>query len=55
MALAEAGRFEEAVRWQRELVHQAEQSGEGARAKALRANLTLYQRREPCCAPLGRP
>ena len=55
MALAQAGRFEEAIRWQRELIHQAEEAGEVERLRLLRANLSLYQHGEPCCAPLGQP
>lgn len=48
MALAELGRFEEAVRWQRDLVGQAESGGAPPVVRArLSANLARYERGEP--------
>ena len=51
MAHAELGAFDEAARWQRELVAQAEQIGRPDLVALFRANLTLYERNEPVRAP----
>lgn len=49
MAYAEAGRFDEAVRWQRELVEQLGDEAEAATVQRWRHHLALYERRQPCC------
>ncbi len=55
MALAEQGRFDEAVGWQRRLILEAERAARGASGDALlgrlRERLALYERGEPCRAP----
>lgn len=50
MALAQNGRFDEAVRVQEELVRRAEQAGNPAVTARLRANLERYRDGRPCCA-----
>jgi tetratricopeptide (TPR) repeat protein len=50
MALAEAGRFAEAARWQREAIARATREGSG-RAERMRDNLQLYERATPCRTP----
>ena len=56
MAYAEAGRFDEAIRWQEELIERLGEAGEGGEGELppgtmerLRAHLALYERGEPCC------
>ena len=49
MALAEQGRFEEAVTWQRRLIQEAERAP--ALLPRLRERLAAYERGEPCRAP----
>ncbi len=49
MALAEAGRFTEAVEWQETLIEQAEQRGDKKAAAQARAHLALYSRGKACC------
>ena len=51
MALAELGRFDEAVRWQRTAIGMASQSGRTDVAGRLAANLRLYETRRPCRVP----
>ena len=51
MALAELGRFEEAVAWQRRLIREAERSGGGDLLVRLQSRLALYERQQPCRAP----
>jgi len=53
MALAEAGRFEEAVAWQQQVIRQATEAGEakGPAHTARLERLELYQRGEPVRAP----
>lgn len=51
MALAELGRFDDAVRWQREAMTIAEQNSRNAEQGLLERRLALYQRGEPCRAP----
>jgi len=48
MALAEAGRFDEAVDWQQRITDQAGQLGNQALAGRLQHNLDLYRRGESC-------
>jgi tetratricopeptide (TPR) repeat protein len=52
MTLAELGRYDEAVRWQREAITAAEQAGRGDLARPMVDNLALYERRRPCRTPL---
>ncbi|MCH7665348.1 MAG: tetratricopeptide repeat protein [Acidobacteria bacterium] len=47
MALAEGDRFEEASKWQRRLIDQAEAGGLADDVSRLRANLERYQDRQP--------
>lgn len=51
MALAEVGRFEDAVEWQRLAMSVAADAGHSDAAKRMAANLALYQRHEPCRTP----
>jgi tetratricopeptide (TPR) repeat protein len=51
MALAEVGRFDEAVRWQREALDLARRAGRREMIAHLGANLQLYERRTPCRTP----
>ena len=51
MALAEVGRFEEAVRWQREAMTAAAQSNRRDLNSRLSENLSRYERRLPCRIP----
>lgn len=50
MALAEAGDFEGAVRYQEELLRRARQAGHRAGAARLAANLERYRAGRACCA-----
>ncbi len=47
MALAELGRFEEAIQWQRQLVQRAALGGDQAAQRRLVARLRLYENRRP--------
>ena len=49
MALAEAGRFEDAATLQRGLIEQAEAKGENRALPRLRRHLLLYQGYQACC------
>ena len=51
MALAELGRFEEAVEWQRAARDESLRLGGGERARVLASNLALYEDRRPCRRP----
>ena len=51
MAHAELGAFDEASRWQRELVARADRMGRPDLVALFRANLMLYDRGEPARAP----
>jgi tetratricopeptide (TPR) repeat protein len=51
MALAESGRFEEAVRWQSEALQLARQAQRPDLVRQLTANLRLYESRRPCRTP----
>ena len=51
MALAELGRFGEAVEWQRLAMEVAADAAQVAVARRMAANLALYQRNEPCRTP----
>ena len=50
MALAEVGRFEEAVSIQRTLVQEARRQGRAGEERRLARNLERYERRQTCCA-----
>ncbi|MCY3590927.1 MAG: tetratricopeptide repeat protein [Acidobacteria bacterium] len=50
MALAEVGRFEEAVSIQRTLVEEARRRGRTGEERRLARNLERYERSEACCA-----
>jgi len=51
MALAETGRFDEAVRWQLEALDMARRAGRPDAVPHLTANLRLYESRRPCRIP----
>jgi len=51
MALAETGRFEEAVQWQRETIAAAAQTNRHDLDGRLAENLSRYERRLPCRVP----
>jgi tetratricopeptide (TPR) repeat protein len=51
MTLAEMGRFEEALRWQREALSAAAQSGRTDLTARLSENLGRYERSQPCRTP----
>jgi len=51
MTLAELGRYDEAVRWQREAMAAAQQAGQSDLARLMAGNLTLYEERSPCRTP----
>jgi hypothetical protein len=51
MALAEVGRFEDAVKWQSEALEAARRAGRTDMTAHLAANLRLYQGRQPCRMP----
>ena len=51
MALAETGRFDEAVGWQRDVLSAAQTAGRAELIPRLSANLRLYQNRQPCREP----
>ncbi|MEM7586544.1 MAG: tetratricopeptide repeat protein [Acidobacteriota bacterium] len=46
MALAEAGKFEEAIRWQRGVIRQAAVAGDRAVMRRLMTNLKIYESRQ---------
>jgi tetratricopeptide (TPR) repeat protein len=51
MALAETGRFDEAVQWQSEAIDLARRGGRADLVAHLTANLRSYQMRRPCRTP----
>jgi tetratricopeptide (TPR) repeat protein len=51
MALAEIGRFDAAIEWQRLAMSVAADAGHAEAAQRMAANLALYQRHEPCRTP----
>ena len=51
MALAELGRFAEAVEWQRAAMAGAAAAGRTALSQRMAANLALYRRGQPCRTP----
>ena len=53
MTLAELGRFDEAVTWQRQAMAAARAAGRSDLAAGMAQNLRLYEQRRPCRTPLG--
>jgi hypothetical protein len=51
MAMAELGEFTEAVALQRDILTATEEGGLAADIGRIRANLRLYERRQPCRTP----
>jgi tetratricopeptide (TPR) repeat protein len=51
MALAEVGRFEDAVRWQRDVLAAAQEAARAELMPRLTANLRRYQTGQPCREP----
>lgn len=51
MALAESGRFDEAVNWQRQVVQRLVAAGATGPAQAARQRLALYENETPCRRP----
>jgi tetratricopeptide (TPR) repeat protein len=51
MAFAEAGRFEEAVRLQQDIIAKVESAGRLDLVSQLKENLVLYERRQACRKP----
>jgi len=51
MALAESGRFDDAVRWQQDAISSASEGKREDLVRKLTANLKLYQSRQPCRTP----
>jgi tetratricopeptide (TPR) repeat protein len=51
MVLAERGRYEEAMVWQRRAIESAQQAGQRERAALMVGNLRLYEKRKPARAP----
>ncbi len=47
MALAELGRFEEAIRWQRSVINEAARTGDQSSMRQLVLNLRRYESRQP--------
>lgn len=52
MVLAEVARFDEAIVWQRRAIAGAVDTGQSARARVMRSNLSLYERERPSRQPL---
>jgi tetratricopeptide (TPR) repeat protein len=55
MALAEVGRYDEALHWQRDAIATAERDRQSKLAGVLAANLTLFERRHPARMPWREP
>ncbi len=53
MAYAEAGRFTEAVTWQRQLLDKLGPDSDPQTTQRLRLHLELYESGEACCAKPG--
>ena len=51
MALAEVGRFDEAVKWQSDAIRSASDGKRDDLVRKLSANLRLYENRQPCRTP----
>ena len=52
MVLAELGRYDEAMTWQRRAIAAAQEAGQAPRARGLAANLARYERGRPSRSPL---
>jgi hypothetical protein len=55
MALAEVGRYDEALQWQRDAIATAERDRHVNLAGVLAANLRLFERRQPSRMPWRDP
>ena len=55
MTLAELGKYDEAIRWQREAIAAAQQAGRVDVVRRLADNLALYEQHRPCRTPLTGP
>jgi hypothetical protein len=55
MALAEAGRYDEAARWQQETIVMAERAGLRDVVPMLSEDLRRYEQRQPCRTPWRQP
>ncbi len=53
MAYAETGNFDQALKWQRQLLSELVADSDPALARRLERNLALYERGEACCAEPG--
>jgi tetratricopeptide (TPR) repeat protein len=53
MAYAEAGRFKDAVEWQKQLLLKVPENADPKGLQRLRANLALYEASQRCCASSG--
>jgi predicted Zn-dependent protease len=51
MALAELGRFEDAIRWQRQAIASADRSGMPTVSQRMKQNLMRFERRVPARTP----
>ena len=51
MALAESGRYAEAVRWQREAIDAMQAAGQTDAVARMQPNLARYASRQPCRTP----
>ena len=51
MALAESGRFDDAVQWQRDAIRAASEGKRHDLVRKLSVNLRLYENRQPCRIP----
>jgi tetratricopeptide (TPR) repeat protein len=51
MAMAESGRFDEAIEWQRRAIDVAREAGHESAAATMRSNLARYERGEACRLP----
>ena len=55
MVLAEVGRYDEAITWQRRAIAGAEKAGQTARVPLMMTNLDRYLQGKPCRVPLELP
>ena len=51
MAMAETGRYDDAVTWQRQAMTIAERAGRADISKRMAENLTLFEHHQPCRKP----
>ena len=55
MALAEAGRYDEAARWQQETIVMAQRAGLRDVVPVLTEDLRRYEQHQPCRTPWRQP